>query len=62
MSSIPKVLLAVAALAFLLAAISILMHVRILGVTAEGLSRTCTNLTLIAIAWSLICKKEPAAD
>jgi hypothetical protein len=61
MSSIPKLLVALAALAFLLAAISVLAHSRILGVTAEGFSRTCTNLTLIAIALSLLFKKTPGA-
>jgi len=33
----------------------------ILGITAEGFSRACSNLALIAIALTLISKEKPPA-
>ncbi len=47
-----------AALSFLLAAISVLIGQSIVGIGAESFSRACTNLALIAIALLLAIKKD----
>jgi hypothetical protein len=52
------ILIGLAALAFVLAVISAFFHVSMLGVTAEGLSRACSNLALIAIAVHLVLKER----
>jgi len=57
MSVLIKLLLAFGCLGFILAAVSAIVDSQILGVTAEGYSRACTNLVLIAIALSVKCKE-----
>jgi hypothetical protein len=52
------VLIGLSALGFILAVISALFNVSLLGVTAEGLSRACSNLALIAIAVHLVMKEK----
>lgn len=51
------ILICLSALGFVLAIISAFVG-PIAGVTAEGFSRGCTNLALIAIALSVCCKGE----
>ncbi|MFH1251867.1 MAG: hypothetical protein V1715_12340 [bacterium] len=43
-------IIGLAVLGFVLAAVFVLFNVHWLGLTAEGLSRGCSNLALIAIA------------
>jgi len=57
MTSLSKVLVVLAGLGFVLAALAAYMKIHILGISAEGFSRGCTNLALISIAVSLIFKK-----
>ena len=57
MENIPKGLIGLAALAFLLAVIFSLANQSLL-VSAQGFSRTCNNLALIAIALMLMGKKS----
>lgn len=52
------ILIGLAVLAFVLAVISAFFHVSMLGVSAEGLSRACSNLALIAIAVHLVWKER----
>ena len=53
MQGIAKILVGLSALAFVLAVIGALfVGSSILGVAAEGYSRACTNLVLIALALS----------
>ncbi len=52
------VLVGLSALAFILAVISVFFHVSMPGVSAEGLSRACSNLALIAIAVHLVWKER----
>ena len=59
MSNIIKALIILACLAFVMAIIEVLFSFHILGIQAEGFSRACTNLLLIAIALSVCLKKEP---
>ena len=56
MKNIIRVLIGISALAFVLAVIAALMGGNLLGVTPEALSRTCSNLALIAIALTLSFK------
>lgn len=58
MSNVNKGLIALAALGFILAVVSTLINASILGISAEGFSRGCSNLALIAIAMSLIGKAK----
>ena len=58
MRNFTKVLVGLAGLAFILAVIGSAFTGPIMGVTAEGFSRACTNLALIAIALSLCFKEE----
>ena len=51
-------LIALAALGFILAVISVFFDGVVLGIGAEALSRASTNLALIAIAITLWSKKE----
>lgn len=44
------ILIILSAVGFVLAVAGSLAHVQILGVSAEGYSRACSNLALIAIA------------
>ena len=57
MENITKGLIGLAALAFLLAAISALVDQTLL-VSAEGFSRACNNLAVVAIALMLMGKKS----
>ena len=50
MRSLAKVFVALAALAFVLAVASALTTGRLMHIHAEGYSRACSNLTLLAIA------------
>ncbi|MCH7716731.1 MAG: hypothetical protein IH876_11430 [Gemmatimonadetes bacterium] len=52
MSNVPKALVSLAALAFVLAAVGALMGQTIMGMGPEGFSRACTNLALLAIGVS----------
>ncbi|WP_400166488.1 hypothetical protein [Fidelibacter multiformis] len=52
------ILIGLSALGFILAVISALFNVSLFGVTAEGLSRACSNLALIAIAVHLVMKEK----
>jgi hypothetical protein len=52
------VLIGLSALGFVLAVISALLNIPLWGVSAEGLSRACTNLALIAIAVHLVVKEK----
>ncbi len=51
MNNVPKALTVLAALAFVLAAITVFTGPTIGNVQPEGYSRACTNLALLAIAW-----------
>ena len=53
MGNLVKLLIGLAALAFLIAVASGLAGTTIAGVAPEGFSRACTNLALIAIALSV---------
>ena len=53
MSNAPKALVAIAALAFLLAAVGSFMGQTIMGIGPEGFSQACTNLALLAVGVSL---------
>jgi len=55
-------LIVLAALAFVVAVLTAVFHFGILGIQAEGFSRACTNLALIAIALAVCFKKEPSAS
>jgi len=55
------ILIGLSAIAFLLAVSSVLVAEPILGVTAEGFSRACTNLVLMGIALSVCCPKQHQA-
>ncbi len=60
MRTLAWLLVGLSALAFVLAAVTVLISQSILGVGAESFSRACTNLALIAIALLLTVKKENA--
>ena len=63
MRNLAMVLIGLSALGFILAVISALVvGSPILGVTAEGFSRGCTNLALIAIALTVCSKGGAKAD
>ena len=53
MSHVPKALVALAGLAFVLAAVGSFMGQTIMGMGPEGFSRACTNLALLAMGVSL---------
>ncbi len=57
MDALPKLLIALAALAFLLAVVTALLGTPIVGILPEGFSRACTNLALLAIGLRL-CFRE----
>ncbi|MBW1696320.1 MAG: hypothetical protein JRH18_04250 [Deltaproteobacteria bacterium] len=57
MRNVILVIIGLAALGFLLAGISALTGSGIMGVSPEGFSRGCTNLSLIAIALNLWFKE-----
>ena len=54
MRNVLWILVALAALGFILAVIAALMGQPLFHVSAEGFSRACTNLSLIAMALKLI--------
>ena len=56
MSTVSKVLIGLASLAFLLA-LSVVLFGPVFGVSGEGFSRASNNLALIAIAL-LVCTKQ----
>ncbi len=58
MRSLGIVLICLSALGFVLAVIAVILGGPILGVPAEGFSRACSNLALIAIALFVCCKCE----
>lgn len=58
MRSLIWVLIALSALGLLLAVINVVFHVHVLGVTAEGYSRACSNLALVSIALHLVTKEK----
>jgi hypothetical protein len=61
MSTISRVILALAAVAFILAVVGSYWKMQILGVPAEAYSRAATNLALIAIGLAL-CFKSAVSD
>jgi O-antigen/teichoic acid export membrane protein len=61
MRSLIWVLIALSAVGFLLAVIGVYSY-GLIGVTAEGFSRGCSNLALLAIALMLATKKKPERD
>lgn len=60
MDMLAKLLIALAALAFVLAVGTGLMGTTLVGVMPEGFSRACTNLALIAIALTLAFGEQRA--
>ena len=61
MKKVAVVLIGLSVLSFMLAIISnLFVGGPIMGVYAEGFSRGCTNLSLIAIALAIWFKAEPA--
>lgn len=58
MAKLTMVLIGLSAIAFLLAVISVLVTGPIMGVSAEGFSRACTNLVLMGIALSVCCPQR----
>jgi hypothetical protein len=63
MQSLGIVLICLSALGFVLAVIAAILGGPILGIPAEGFSRACSNLALIAIALFVYrkCKGEDKA-
>jgi len=61
MANLKMALIGLSALSFLLAVISVLVTGPIMGITAEGFSRACTNLVLMGIAVSVCCPKQHQA-
>lgn len=58
MRNLVWVLIALSALGFILAVVGVFMGRPILGVGPEGMSRTCTNLAVLAIALMLATHKK----
>ena len=58
MQNLIKVLVGLAALAFLLAVAGSLNLFSLMGLPPETLSRACTNLALLGIAFSLVFKES----
>ena len=58
MQNLIKVMVGLAALAFLLAVASSLNLFSLMGLPPETLSRACTNLALLGIAFSLVFKES----
>lgn len=58
MANAIKALIIFSGMAFVLAVIETVFTLTIIGITAEGFSRACTNLALIAIALSVCLKGE----
>ncbi len=55
MDNLPKLLLYAAVLAFILAVIGVFVG-PMAGVPAEGFSRACSNLALLAIGFAVVSK------
>ncbi len=53
-------LMGLAAVAFVVAVVEVLITGSLMGVSAEGFSRASTNLALLAIALILWCKVSPS--
>ena len=58
MQNLVKAMVGLAALGFLLAVVGVLIHSNIMGIAHESFSRACTNLALLAIAFSMIFKES----
>ena len=58
MQNLIRVLIGLAALAFVLAVVASISSIGILRVAPEGFSRAATNLALLAIALSLVSEKK----
>ncbi len=58
MQNLVKVLIGLAALAFVLGAVQGLTGFQVMAIVPESLSRASNNLALIAIALTLCCKAE----
>ena len=58
MQNLIKVMVGLAALAFLLAVAGSLGLFSLMGMPPEGLSRACTNLALLGIAFSMVFKES----
>ena len=61
MAKLTMALIGLSAIAFLLAVISVLVTGPMMGLSAEGFSRACTNLVLMGIALSVCCPKQHRA-
>ena len=61
MANLKMALIGLSAIAFLLAVVSVLVTGPIMGISAEGFSRACTNLVLMGIALSVCCPKQHQA-
>lgn len=59
MLKISYILIALSCLAFVLAIILSVFNFSVFPVAAEGFSRACNNLALIAIAFALYANKKP---
>ncbi len=58
MNNLPKALTGLAALAFALAAVTVFTG-PVSNIQPEGFSRACTNLALLAIAWTFTFGNRP---
>ena len=58
MQNLIRVLIGLSALAFVLAVIAAIFSLTMFHVGAEGLSRGCTNLALLAIGLLLVSEKK----
>ncbi len=58
MQNVINGLIGLAVLGFLLAVVTVLLGPMIMGIQAESFSRACTNLSLLAIAFSVCCPKK----
>ena len=58
MQNLIKVMVGLAVLAFLLAVVGSLNLFSLMDLPPEGLSRACTNLALLSIAFSLVFKES----
>jgi len=61
MATVTRVLIGLSALSFVVAVVTALSGVSILGAHPEGFSRACSNLALLAIALSVTSVRKPAA-
>ena len=61
MDNLPKIFLYAAVLAFILAIVGVFVGPMV-GVPAEGFSRACSNLALLAIGFAMVNKAGGAAE